>query len=75
MNNKEKIRWKAIEKEIATAESALDDINEKLGAFDFNDMSQEKTKEYEILDVKQKDWEGKLEGYYEEWENLSGKSV
>ena len=73
MSNKEKMRWKVIEGEIAEAEEKLDTYTNQLAAFDFTDMTDEKNKEYEELHNLQKDWENKLELLYEEWEELSAK--
>lgn len=75
MNNKEKMRFKVIEKEILKAEETLENINGKLGQFDFANMDEEKTKEYEQLGIAQKESEILLEGLYEEWEDLSTKRV
>ena len=75
MNNKEKLRWKKIEKEISDAETLLDNYTQKLAAFDFNDMTDEKTKEYDELHSLQKKWESTLENLYEEWEDLSHKRL
>lgn len=75
MNNKEKMRYKVIESEIEEAEVNLDDFTTKLAEFDFSTMTDEKTKQYELLGKSQKQWESKLEELYEEWETLSGKKL
>lgn len=73
MTNKEKMRWKKIESEIHEAENLLDKYTEQLANFDFNDMTDDKTKEYDELHNLQKKWENTLELLYEEWEELSLK--
>lgn len=73
MTNKEKMRWKVIEKEIADAEVQLDEYTSKLAQFDFTDMNDDKNALYEELHNGQKKWENTLERLYEKWDDLSHK--
>jgi ATP-binding cassette subfamily F protein uup len=73
MSNKEKMRWKVIEKEIKEAEENLDKFSSQLESFDFTDMTDEKNQKYEELHSGQQTWETTLENLYQEWEDLSQK--
>jgi len=75
MSNKEKMRFKVIEKEISTAEKNLEKYESKLAAFDFSNMTDATTAEYAKLQEDQKKWEKTLESLYEEWEDLGQKQV
>ncbi len=75
MSNKEKMRSKVIEKEIATAEKNLEKFETALAQFDFSNMTDEKNSEYAKLQEDQKKWEKTLENLYEEWEDLSHKQA
>jgi ATP-binding cassette subfamily F protein uup len=73
MSNKEKMRFKKIESEISIAESNVEKFSAELAEFDFNNMTDDKNKQYEELGQSQKKWESSLEKLYEEWEDLSSK--
>jgi len=75
MSNKEKMRFKVIEKEISTAEKNLEKYESKLAAFDFSNMTDATTAEYAKLQEDQKKCEKTLESLYEEWEDLGQKQV
>lgn len=75
MSNKEKMRSKVIDKEISEAEEKLEQYTSKLAEFDFTDMNEDKTKNYENLQAEHNHWESKLESLYEEWEDLSNKRI
>jgi ATP-binding cassette subfamily F protein uup len=75
MNNKEKMRFKVIEKEISDAETNLESFETQLASFDFSTMDDNKTKEYQSLQEEQKKWETTLESLYEEWEDLGSKQA
>lgn len=73
MSNKEKMRWKVIEQEIADTEEQLESIQVKLANFDFSNLSTTTNADYEALNLESKNTESKLEKLYEEWEDLSNK--
>jgi ATP-binding cassette subfamily F protein uup len=73
MTNKEKMRWKVIEEEIATTESQLDEVQEKLASFDFTTVDENTKKAYDELNNLSQQTESRLEELYEEWDILSQK--
>ncbi len=74
LSYKEKERLKVIESEIEKAEMKVAEIEELLVNFDFTDMNAEKQSEYDSLNQKKLDAEGKVESLFEEWEKLSAIS-
>lgn len=73
MNNKEKERWKVIEKEIAKQEEKINHLTEEIANFDFSSSSENLNSNYESLNKNLKNEEEILSRLYEEWEDLSEK--
>ena len=73
MTNKEKLRWKVIEDEIANTEQELELAQVNLANFDFTNINENTNKEYEKLGQSVHQIEALLEKLYEEWEELSLK--
>ncbi len=74
LSNKEKLRLGKIEQEIEKLEVSIEKIEGEIASFDFTQMDEQKTKEFNKIEEKKNKKNLDLEKLMHEWEELSAKA-